>query len=142
MRYMLFICTALMAQSAWASITVQGAYARPSRGPNSAIFMTIQNDATADVLVGADVGTDICQYTELHTHIQEGDVFKMRKVDSLAIPAKGILELKRGGDHIMLMQLSQPPLEEGQTVSVTLHFKHNPDMVIDVPVENRTPPQS
>jgi copper(I)-binding protein len=133
MQYIFLVCMTLMAQACWAKITIQDAYARASRGPNSAIFMTIQNDGETATLIGATVSQDICQYTELHTHIQEGDVFKMRKVENLQVPAKGQLLLKRGGDHIMLMQIPQP-LEEGKTITLTLQFKGHPAMTVDVPV--------
>jgi periplasmic copper chaperone A len=133
---MLFICMTLMSQATWAKLTVQGAYARASHGPNSAIFMTIQNDGSEDAtLTGAKVSPDICKSSELHTHIQEGDVFKMREVKSLAIPAKSILVLEPGGNHIMLMNLRKP-LKDGQSINIKLVFKDTPMQSISVPVRS------
>lgn len=135
MRYYFLICMAFLAQTCLAKITIQDAYARASRGPSSAVFMTFKNDGKSETLLTAAVPTDICKYTELHTHIQEGDIFRMRKVDALEIPANGSLILKPGADHIMLMQLKKP-LEEGQFIHVTLVFKNRPKMTIDVPVKS------
>ena len=131
-----------MTQASWAKIIVQDAYARASHGPNSAIFMTIQNDGSEDAtLTGATVSRDICKTSELHTHIQEGDVFKMRKVNSLKVPANSILVLEPGGNHIMLMHLTKP-LKDGQNINVTLVFKPQDlkqepmQSIISVPVQS------
>ena len=43
----------------------------------------------------------------------------MGPVDSLALPAGKIVELKPGGYHIMLMQLKRP-LKEGESVAISL----------------------
>jgi copper(I)-binding protein len=141
MRYIFLICMTLLTQASWAKLTIQDAYARASHGPNSVIFMTIQNDGSEDArLTGAKVSSDICKTSELHTHIQEGDVFKMRKVKSLDIPANSTLALKPGGNHIMLMNLIGP-LKDGQIINVTLvfkqlAFKHQPMQSISVPVRS------
>ena len=134
MRHVFLICMTILSQNCLATLTIKDAYARASRGPNSAIFMTIENDGAADTLVGARTSNDVCKHTELHTHIQQGDVFKMRKVADLAIPAKGILALKPGSNHIMLMQLKNP-LEEGQTMQITLKFKTHQDQTVTIPVK-------
>lgn len=138
MHHIFLICATLLSQVCWANapvFMVKDAYARASRGPNSAVFMTIQGDDKPAILIGASVSPHVCSYTEIHTHIQEGDVFKMRKVETLTVPAHGTLVLKPGGDHIMLMQLKQP-LEAGQTLSLTLQFKDHPAITLDVPVQS------
>jgi copper(I)-binding protein len=56
---------------------------------------------------------------ELHeTRIEQG-VAKMRRVQSLDIPAGGSAELKPGGYHVMLMDLKRE-LKEGDTVPIEL----------------------
>jgi copper(I)-binding protein len=45
----------------------------------------------------------------------------MQPVDKIDVPAKGMVELKPGGFHIMLMGLKQP-LVKGTSIDVTLTF--------------------
>ncbi len=49
----------------------------------------------------------------------KGNVMEMRAVDSLALPAGKIVELKPGGYHVMLIDLVKP-LGAGDKVPVTL----------------------
>lgn len=57
-------------------------------------------------------------------HVEEG----------FAIPAGETYMLKRGGDHVMFMGLTEDMLQGG-SVSVTLTFEQAGDIVIDVPVD-------
>ncbi len=41
---------------------------------------------------------------EMHQTTHEGDKMKMQKIDKLTIPAKGSVELKPGGYHLMLFE--------------------------------------
>jgi copper(I)-binding protein len=49
------------------------------------------------------------------------EVMGMQSVDHLEIPPKGVLELKPGGDHLMIMGLTSHP-KEGEKVKMTLRF--------------------
>jgi threonine dehydrogenase-like Zn-dependent dehydrogenase len=51
----------------------------------------------------------------------ENGVMKMRAIPKLALPAGKTVDLKPGGYHVMLMDLTQP-LKDGETVPVTLIF--------------------
>ena len=107
-------------------ITVQDAYARASRpgAPTGAMFMTIRNSGeAADRLLAAE--SPVAQLVELHTHIDDNGVMRMRPVEGgLEIPAGGEHMLMRGGDHVMLMGLKQE-LAVGDTFSVTLNFEES-----------------
>lgn len=120
-----------------ADISIEDAYARASRpgAPTGAMFMTIRNDSeTPDRLVEAR--SPVAQLVELHTHIDDGGVMRMRPVeDGFEIPAGGAHELARGGDHVMLMGLTQT-LENGKTVPLTLVFENAGEISLDVPVDN------
>ena len=135
------LCTAVF--PAWAgdvphgTIIVQQAWARASAGqaPNGAAFLTIVNSGTeADKLVSAS--SNVAKTTELHTHIKEGDVMKMRAVESITVPAGGSVELKPGGDHVMFMGLTQQ-LKQGESFPLTLKFANGGE--INVTVEIQTP---
>ena len=120
-----------------ADITVDDAYARVSRpgAPTGAMFMTIHNAAeTADRLVEAR--SPVAQMVELHTHIEEDGIMRMRPIDEgLEIPAGGTHQLARGGDHVMLMGLTET-LENGTTVPLTLIFQNAGQVSLEVPVDN------
>jgi len=89
---------------------------------NGAAYFAIHNSGKmADKLVSASA--DVAKKVEIHTHINEGGVMKMRKVEGgIAIPAGGMAELKPGGYHIMFMGL-HAPLKEGDSFPMTVTFE-------------------
>jgi copper(I)-binding protein len=76
--------------------------------------------AQGATLVG--VASPVAAVAEIHEMAMEGDVMKMRAIESLPLPAGQAVELKPGGHHLMLMQLKQP-LPAGSSVPVTLKLK-------------------
>jgi len=59
---------------------------------------------------------------ELHTHINDNGVMRMRPVKDMPIPAGGTTELKPGGLHLMLMMLKKQ-LKAGEKMPITLIFE-------------------
>lgn len=120
-----------------ADITVEDAYARASRpgAPTGAMFMTIHNASETDDRL-TEARSPVAQIVELHTHIEDGGVMRMRPIEGgLAIPASGSHELARGGDHVMLMGLTET-LEEGTTVPLILVFENAGEISVAVTVDN------
>lgn len=119
-------------------VHIEGAYARFMPGSMAgAAFMTIENHATVDDrLVSAT--SDIADRVELHTHKMgaDGSMQMIHVPEGFAIPAGETLELKRGGDHIMIMDLKGKP-KDGDTIHVTLTFEHAGDVEIEVPVDGK-----
>jgi len=114
----LFAASAAQAQVAiekpWVRATAPGA--KVGGG-----YLMIRNPgAAADRLVGAS--SPAAARVELHVHIKEGDVMRMREVRAFDVPANGAFELKPGGAHLMFMELKQP-FREGDTVPVKLRFE-------------------
>jgi len=71
-------------------------------------------------LVGAS--TPVAGVAEVHEMKMEGDTMKMRALaPGLELPAGQVVELKPGGNHLMLMDLKQP-VAAGGTVPITLRF--------------------
>ena len=122
------------ADSQAAPITVADAWARASAGmaKAGAAFMTIKNTGADDKLVAASA--DVSDRVELHTHIHDGDVMRMRKVDAIDVPANGEAVLAPGGYHIMFLGL-KAPLKEGETFPLTLTFEHGGKITVDVTVK-------
>jgi copper(I)-binding protein len=84
------------------------------------IFLTIHNKGDADRLVKAT--SPISERVELHTHINDNGVMKMRETEAIDIAANGVTEFKSGGYHIMIFDVAKKP-EKGTTIALTLTFE-------------------
>jgi len=133
----------ILAMPAFADgIMIKDAYIRSS-GPmakTGAAFLVIMNDTDQDdTLVSAT--SDIAKRVETHTHIETDDgVMQMRRVEGgFPVAAHSMHALERGGDHLMFMGLDQP-LEQGETVTVTLTFEKSGDMIVEIPVDQMRMP--
>ena len=97
-------------------------------------FATIRNTGkTADRLVSAS--SPVAASVELHEMAMVRDVMKMREVKALDLPANGVIELKPGGYHLMLMGL-KAPLKQGEKAPVTLKFEKAGEMKVELSVES------
>jgi copper(I)-binding protein len=70
---------------------------------------------------------------ELHTHIDDQGVMRMRQVKEIVIPARGETALRPGGYHVMLIDLKQP-LSSGDRLAITLHFADGNQMTVEATV--------
>lgn len=125
-----------------ADITVEDPYVRVSRpgAPTGAAFMTITNTGSSDDRL-LSAASNVAQRVELHTHKDQGDgVMKMVELEEgIALPAGASHHMKRGGDHVMFMGLTET-LEQGGEVIVTLTFEQAGDLEITIPVDNERQP--
>lgn len=113
-------------------IVVEAPFARASAGPvkNGATYLTLKNEGgEPDRLIA--VRAPVADRLELHTHLHENGVMKMRHIDAIVIPAGGMTMLKPGGDHIMMMGL-KAPLKEGNSFPLTLVFEKAGEITVDV----------
>ncbi|MGO8917455.1 MAG: copper chaperone PCu(A)C [Stellaceae bacterium] len=105
-------------------VRIDGAWARatPAAAKTGAIYLTITNTGSApDTIESAS--TPAADKAELHEMKMENGVMEMRPVRSLTVAAGKSVVLQPGGYHLMLTGL-KAPLKEGQTVPVTVIFKH------------------
>ena len=124
----------LVATSAWAQVEIEKPWMRatPPGAKVAAGYMIVRNkSASPDRLVGAS--SPAAARVETHVHIKDGDIMRMREVKGLDIPAKGTLELKPGGAHLMFVAPKQP-LKEGDQVQVTLKFDKAGEVKAEFPV--------
>lgn len=106
------------------------AYAFASAGPNSAVFMTIENYGGGDdVLLSAS--TEVAETVEIHETAMEGGTMTMRKLDNLPIPENETVTLDPKSYHIMLLGLKQP-LVAGEKFDLTLTFEQSGEMTFPV----------
>jgi copper(I)-binding protein len=125
-----------LAAGAADSISVVDPYVRqaPPGAPATGAFMVIKNSGSKEIkVVKAD--NPASKITELHTHLNEGGMMRMRPVKDIPVPAGGEAVLKPGGLHVMLIDL-KTPLKDGDTVPITLSFDDGSSKKIDVPVKN------
>ena len=111
----------LMSVPAYADVTVSDAWARATRPGQKvgAAYMTLQSPAdTALVKVESPVAGTV----EIHTMTMNDGVMKMRMLENLPLKANETVKLAPGGFHLMLFDLAKP-LQAGETVQFTLHFK-------------------
>lgn len=125
-----------------APISVSGVWARSAKpmsdgnmemgGSNGGVFMLIKNNTdTADKLVKAE--SDVAMKVEIHQTVMENDVMMMRPVEFIEVPAKGEVELKPGGYHVMLLGLKQE-LVVGQKISLTLTFENAGTITVEAEI--------
>src|SRR5689334_7277685 len=117
----IFLLGLVAASAAQAQITVQEAWARatPPGAKIAAGYLTVRNGGAADKLVSAS--SPAAERVETHVTIRDGDISRMREVKGYEVPARGTLELKPGGSHLMLVNI-KAPLKEGTSVPLTLRF--------------------
>lgn len=117
------------------SVMVTQAYARASATPTAssgAAYVSLMNHAAeADRLVSAT--TPAAKTAEIHKSEDVDGVMKMAPAGPLEIPGMGMLEMKPGGYHIMLMGLSKP-LKKGEEIEITLTFEKAGAVTVKVPV--------
>ena len=97
-------------------------------------FLTITNSgAREDRLISGT--TPVAAEVQLHTMTMDGGIMRMRQVtDGIAVPAKGSVELKPGGYHIMFMGLKRQ-LRQGERFPVTLRFQRARSVVVQFAVQ-------
>lgn len=128
-----FISALLLNSAVSAEIKIVDPWVRASTGPNAALFMKIVNtDYQPAKLIKGEISG--CAHCELHTHVHEDGQMKMEEIEFIEVPSNGEAILKPGEDHVMLMKLHQP-LQEGDTVNVTLFFENEEPMDHVVPVK-------
>lgn len=102
--------------------------------------MTLVNTGKAmDRLVGAS--GDISATVELHTHLMEEGMMKMRPIKAIEVKPGKPATLKPGGLHIILIGLKKP-LIAGQTFPLRLRFEKAGEIPVDVTVRKTGPEES
>ena len=124
------VASADMAQQ----VDINKPYARAAimQQRNSAAFMSIQNKGGDASLVSAQ--SPVAKIVELHTHINDKGVMRMRKIPQIDLPENQTVTLQPGGLHIMLLGLNRD-LKPGEEIDVTLGFSDGSEKQLKVPVQ-------
>lgn len=115
-------------------IEVDDAWARPGmEGRMSAAYFLITNYTDmADTLVSVE--TEAAETSEVHeSYEREEGMMGMRAMPELELPSQSTVRFEQGGLHVMLMELNRQ-LAEGDSLTLTLNFKNNEPVEVDIPV--------
>ena len=114
------------------SIRVFDAWARASilASRPGAAYLTIES-AAEDRLLG--VTTPVAGRVMIHAGEKDGDVSRMKHIETLELPAGERVTLPPGGMHLTLLGL-QVKLSAGTTFSMTLSFENAGEITVEVSV--------
>lgn len=125
--------TTLEVETPWARAT-------PPAARTGAVYLTLINrGAASDRLVAAK--SPAAAQAELHAHINDGGVMRMKAVDAIVLAPGERLSLRPGGLHVMLVDL-KAPLRDGARLSLTLTFAGAGEVTVEVPVLRNPLPAS
>ena len=114
-------------------ITQAWARATPPSAKNGVAFMVISNHGmSADKLTA--LNSKASGKTELHSHINENGIMRMRRIKHIHIPGHGQAILKPGSYHVMFIGL-KTPFKEGDTVMVKLRFEKAGEILLHMPIK-------
>ena len=119
------------------AVEVSSAFIRPpfTGRTTSAGFMRLENKGPDTRLVAAS--SPISPRVEIHTHLHEGGVMKMRRIEGIDIAAGESVELKPGGYHLMMFDTVIP---EGATdAPLTLSYADGTQVTMIVPLGDDAP---
>ncbi len=108
---------------AWARATILAS--RPG-----AAYLTIESAADDRLL---SVTTPVAGQVMIHAVEKDGDVSRMKHIETLELPAGERITLAPGGMHLMLMGL-QHKLSKGTTFPMTLSFEKAGEITVEVSV--------
>ena len=95
---------------------------------NGAVYLTMKNSGTADALISVE--TDVCKKAELHQSKMVNGMMTMKMLKSgIALPAQGVMKMKPGSYHIMLIGLHNS-LNPGDTFVLILHFEKSDPVTV------------
>lgn len=129
-------CLLLSAPAIASSVLVENGYIRatiPGTTVSSAYMDIINNTSEKLVLIGASA--QVSDRVEIHQHVMEDGMMKMRQRDSLEVVAGEKVILQPASYHLMIFNLKSP-LSPNDNLSLTLHFKDADDVEITLPVKS------
>lgn len=97
-----------------------------------AVYLALSNSSEQDLVLN-HIDAPVAGVAEVHRHLYEDGVMRMRQVHHLTVPAKSTLVFEPGGYHIMLMEVADVP-PSGDSFAMRLEFSHGEALTVDVEV--------
>lgn len=104
----------------------------PNPDSPSAGYFTVH--AGSDAVTLRDVTTDAAVRVEMHESAMQNGMMTMRKIDSVDVPAKGVLKFEPGGRHLMLWKINPGVAATGK-LTLTLLFSNGDRILVDAVVQ-------
>lgn len=115
------------------NLIVLEAWARKSMSPNnnSAAYMKILNPTNEQITIIGASAPAIANNVELHqSFVDEKGISRMTSIDKIVVPARGEVELKPGGIHIMLFDLKDN-ISEGDNFDIMLKIEGKKQIIVN-----------
>ena len=110
---------------------------QPAVSANGAIYLVLVNSGMEpDVLFGGE--TEAAEKVELHEYDHVHGAMKMKRLESIVIPAHDSVIFEPGGRHIMLVNL-RVHLNEGLEFPLVLEFDKAGKIAISIKVVSSPP---
>ena len=111
----------------WSRATAPGAKV-------AAGYMELRNSGTQpDRLLAAE--TPVAKRVEMHVTQRDGEVMRMRQVQSFEVPARERYEMRPGGSHLMLVDIVRA-LKKGERFPMKLRFERAGEIEVQVEVQD------
>ncbi len=82
------------------------------------------------------VTADLAQRVEMHESVRENGVVTMKPLARAAVPAKGKLEFKQGGKHLMIWHINGAAVRAGKLPMAFVFTNNNNDRILfDMPIK-------
>lgn len=78
----------------------------------------------------AAVTAEMAQRVEMHETVKENGMTVMKPLERATVPAKGKLEFKQGGKHLMIWGINQAAIETGKLPMQFLFTNNNNDRIL------------
>lgn len=129
-------------ESAAPQIRAEEVWSRPAIalpdevGGMGVVYLTLINDGEAsDRLVS--IQSEVAELVEIHgARMEKGRMTMQAVAGGFRIPAKGRVEFKSGGYHLMLMRLKRN-LEHGDRFKLVLNFEKSGALTVESQVRQR-----
>lgn len=128
----------MTAQAAELRVEQPWVRAMPEVSQHTAAYMRLINDSDRPRRL---VAADVAGYArvELHETIDKDGVARMRQREELVVPPHGVLVLRPGGKHVMLMDRERASPAEGELLELVLVFDDTEQLRLEAPVLLRGP---
>ena len=109
---------ALSANAANLEVTVNDVWGKATAPgqDNGTIQFSIVSKKEAKLV---SISSPVAGTVEIHSMVHEDGMMKMRPVEFIALPAEKSVDLRKTGNHVMLLNLKQP-LKAGDTIPLIL----------------------
>jgi copper(I)-binding protein len=119
-------------------LAIYDGWVRTTTNDVSAAYSTVKNSGSADDTL-LQVSTSASSNVQIHQMVVNGSSAEMQPVQgNLTVPAGGALTLSPAGYHAMVLDVKQP-LNNGDTVQLTLEFARAGTVKLTVPVQAGQP---